>query len=119
MPAAVHPEGDNVYRLDVSGTLRKSELEKIQAAAAEEIGRVGKMRLLFVLDRFQGWERRVDWGDMRFYETFGHNIERIAIVGDEKWRDHAQMFVLADLRKSPVRYFLPGEIEQARAWLSL
>lgn len=118
MPATFQPEGGSLFRVTASGILRKSELEKVQAAAAQEIARAGRIRLLFVLDGFKGWERGADWGDMRFYEQHGHNVERIAVVGEEKWREDALLFSLADLRKEPVRYFLPAEIEQAHAWLS-
>lgn len=119
MPVTVQNEGDGVYRVEASGTLLKSELDGLQVAAAQVIAHVGKVRMLFVLERFQGWERGADWGDMRFFETFGQNVERIAIVGEEKWRDQTRMFLLADMREAPVRFFLPSEIEQARGWLSL
>jgi hypothetical protein len=45
------------------------------------------------------------------------NIEKIAIVGDEKWRDHALAFAGAGMRKAAVRFYPPSEIAQARAWL--
>jgi hypothetical protein len=50
--------------------------------------------------------------------TYGDAIERIAIVGDERWRDLALMFAAADLRKAPVEYFAPDAIAEARGWLS-
>lgn len=118
VPATVGSEGGNRYRVDVSGMLRKSEMEKAQATLVQEMAHAGKVRLLFVLDQFKGWEKGPDWGDMRFYETHGQKVERIAIVGEERWRDDALMFALADLRKSPTRYFLPAEIDGARAWLA-
>jgi hypothetical protein len=118
VPASIRSEEGNRYRVDVSGMLRKSEMEKAQATLAQEIARVGKVRMLFVLDRFEGWEKGADWGDLRFYEAHGQNIERIAIVGEEKWRDDALMFALAGLRKAPTRYFLPAELDRARAWLA-
>ena len=118
MAATIRPDGANCYRVDVTGLVSRSELEKVQAAAAQEIARVGKVRLLFVLDQFKGWQKGQGWGDMDFYEKHGQDIERIAIVGEEKWRDDALMFALADLRKAPTRYFLPAEFEQARTWLA-
>jgi hypothetical protein len=118
VPATIRSEGGNRYRVDVSGTLRKSEMEKAQATLVQEIARVGKVRMLFVLDQFKGWEKGPDWGDMRFYDTYGQHIERIAIVAEERWRDDALMFALADLRKAPTRFFLPTEIDRARAWLT-
>ena len=118
MPATIRSEGGNRYRVDVSGILRKSEMEKAQAMIVQEIARVGNVRMVFVLDQFKGWEKGPDWGDMRFYETYGEHIERIAIVGEEKWRDDALMFALAGLRKAPTRFFPPAEVERARVWLA-
>jgi hypothetical protein len=117
--ATLRHEGDGVYRIEASGTLLKSELDQVQAAVAQEIARLGKVRFLLVLRGFNGWERGADWGDLRFYEAFGKDVERIAIVGDEKWREQVRLFILADVRESPVRFFPSGEIDQARAWLSL
>jgi SpoIIAA-like len=118
VPATLKSDGDNRYRVDVGGTLARSELAKVQDAIAGEIAQVGKVRLLFVLDRFKGWEKGADWGDMTFYDQQGMNIERIAIVGEEQWRDDALMFALAGLRKAPTRYFLPSEIDGACVWLA-
>ena len=118
MPATIRPDGANCYRVVVTGLVTKSELEKVQATTAQEIARIGKVRLLFVLNRFEGWEKGADWGDLKFYDRHGDNIERIAIVGEEKWRDDALMFALADLRKAPTRYFLPADLDGARTWLA-
>jgi hypothetical protein len=118
VPATLKPDGGNRYRVDVTGTIARSELEKVQSSLAGEMARVGKVRLLFVLDRFKGWEKGANWGDMTFYDQHGEEIERIAIVGEERWRDDALMFALADLRKAPTRYFLPAELDGARTWLA-
>jgi hypothetical protein len=55
---------------------------------------------------------------MGFYMKHGDAITRIAIVGDERWRDLAMMFASADLRKAPVEFFPENAMAQARAWLS-
>ncbi len=117
MPASVRHESDNLYRVHISGVLSKTELENAQAVAAQEIKRLGKIKLLFILEQFQGWERGADWGDLDFYAAHDKDIERIAIVGEEKWRDHGLAFAGAGIRKAGVRFFLPAEIARARAWL--
>jgi hypothetical protein len=119
MPIALHHEGDNVYRLDVRGTLRKSDLDRCQDVLAGEIGRMGPVRLLFVLDGFEGWEPHADWNDLTFYVKHGDSIERIAIVGHERWRAEALMFAAADLRKAAVEFFPEDGAANARAWLSI
>jgi hypothetical protein len=110
--------GDNTFTFRVSGLLHKHEMERAQSVVAAEVERGGTVKLLIVLEKFEGWERGADWGDMRFYETHGKQIERIAIVGEGKWRDEALMFTGAGLRKTPVQYFEPHEADRARAWLS-
>jgi hypothetical protein len=115
----MHHEHDNVYRLDVRGTLKKTEMDQAQAALVDAMKRTGRVRLLFVLVDFEGWERSSAWNDLTFYVTYGDRIERIAIVGPERWRGEAMMFAAADLRSAPVEYFSSeGAPEAARAWLT-
>jgi hypothetical protein len=118
MPMTVRHDRDNVYRLEVRGMLRRLELDQCQNVLINEIGRVGAVRLLFLLDGFQGWETHDDWQDLSFYVTHGDSIERIAIVGDERWRGESLMFAGADLRQAPVEFFSPDKAANALAWLS-
>jgi SpoIIAA-like len=118
MPIAMERERDNVFRVEVRGMLRWSELESCQGRLAGEMSRIGPVRLLFVLDGFEGWEPDARWNDLSFYVRHGDSIERIAIVGPERWRDMTMMFAAADLRKAPVEFFREGAAGEARAWLS-
>jgi hypothetical protein len=43
-----------------------------------------KIRLLIVLDDFEGWDPRSSWSDPTFYVRHSDRLERIAIVGDER-----------------------------------
>jgi hypothetical protein len=118
MPIAMQHERDNVYRLEVSGVLKKSDLDHCQALLTAEMKRIGPTRLLFILKGFQGWEANPNWGDLTFYVKHGDSIERIAIVGDERWRGEALMFAAADLRRAPVEFFSESAVTEARAWLT-
>jgi hypothetical protein len=117
MPIAIQHERDNLYRVDVHGTLRKAELEQGQADLVVQMDRIGPVRLMFVLNQFEGWDTRDNWSDLSFYATAGQTIERIAIVGDERWRSEALMFAGADLRRAPVEFFTAKAVTDARAWL--
>jgi len=118
MSMTVRHERENVYRVEVQGLLRSSEFEHCQGVLRDEMRRVGPVRLLFVLDGFEGWEPHDDWRDLSFYVSHGDAIERIAIVGDERWRSESLMFASADLRKAPVEFFSPERLAGARDWLS-
>ena len=118
MPISMQHERDNIYRVEVSGVLKKSDLDRSQALLVAEMGRIGSTRLLFILQEFEGWEANPNWGDLTFYVKHGDSIERIAIVGDERWRSEALMFASADLRRAPVEFFSESALAEARAWLS-
>ena len=115
MPASIQHESGNLFRVRISGVLHQAELKDVQAVAVREIARLGTIKLLFVLEQFEGWERDTDWGDLAFYAAHDKDIERIAIVGDEKWRDEGLAFAGGGLRKAAVRFFPTAD--QARAWL--
>ena len=118
MPISIAHEGDNLFRLDIRGTLRLVEFETCQERLIAEMARTGPSRLLFVLKEFKGWEPDAGWSDLSFYVKHGDKIERIAIVGPERWRSEALMFAAADLRKAPVEFFAEGNVAEARAWLT-
>jgi hypothetical protein len=118
MAVSLRREDDNVYRMEISGVLEERDLATAQRSLAAELKGGGRIRLLVVLAGFEGWERGATWGDLTFYVGHGDDIERIAIIGDDRWRDEALMFAAADLRKAPVAYFGALDAAQARAWLS-
>ena len=116
MPISLELEGDNVFRLEVRGVLQLTEFEECQQRLAGEMARTGSARLLFVLDGFEGWDRDARWNDLSFFVKYGDRIERIAIVGPERWRSETLMF--AGVRRAPVGFFVEGTIAEARAWLT-
>ena len=116
MPISLQHERDNVFRLEVRGTLRKSDLESAVPWAAGEIERLGTVRLLWILEEFEGWDPQ-DHYNLSFYMKYGDAVDRIAVVCAERWRELAMMFVAADLRKGLVMHFPESALAEARAWL--
>jgi hypothetical protein len=117
MAVTLRHEAENIYRVDISGLLKECDLTALQQSASAEITRTGKIRLLIVLTHFSGWGPG-RWHDLSFYIRHDADIERIAIVGDERWRTETMMFAGADLRKSAVAYFSPPYRREAARWLS-
>lgn len=118
MPIDLHHERDNIFRIELRGKLRQHEFEHCQEQVLYEVSRLGPVRLLFVLDGFEGWDGQDNWHDLSFFVRHGDAIERIAIVGEERWRDLALMFAAADLRRAPVEYFGAQDRVAADSWLS-
>jgi hypothetical protein len=102
----------------ISGELRKSEVSQIQAAALEAIRRCGKISALFIIENFHGWKSGENWGDVTFMTDHDKDIVKIAVVGEEGWRDMIYAFLAKGFRSAKIEYFLPGDLAKARAWLS-
>lgn len=97
---------------------KKADYDRIIQITKEAIGREGKVRALIILEAFEGWERRGDWGDVSFMTEQGQHIEKMAIVGDEKWRHDAFAFTAKGFRATAIEFFTPSRPSEARSWLS-
>jgi SpoIIAA-like len=118
MPFTIIDASGPIISAKISGELSKAEVSQMQAAALEAIQRCGKISALFILENFQGWKREGDWGDITFMTEHDKDIAKIAVVGDEEWRDLVYAFLAKGFRQAQVEYFLPADLAKARAWLS-
>lgn len=118
MPVEMKYEPDGICALRISGILKRSEFGVEQSALERMIDIGSKPRLLVILERFQGWERGADWNDLDFMISHGGKISKIAIVGEPRWETLALAFAGAGVRRAPVKFFPPDELEQARSWLA-
>jgi len=109
---------DDFLHVRVSGVMTLADQAALQNAARVLIDRGLKPRVLAVLAGFGGWAKGQDWGDVTFLSEHGDDIARMAIVGEERWRDDALMFVAKGLRATAIEYFKPADIEGAKLWVN-
>lgn len=119
MAVTIQLENDTLAVVRVNGLLKKSELDAAQASSAKQLAAKENVnvKVLIIVENFQGWEGGADWGDMSFYAEHGDKIIKIAIVGDPKREADWMMFMGGGVRPSPVKFFPSEQIAQARAWL--
>jgi hypothetical protein len=118
MPAQFQYEPNDICVLRISGILKRSEFGVEQSALARKIDIGSKSRLLVILENFEGWERGADWNDLDFLISHGGKISKIAIVAEPRWETLALAFAGAGVRRAPVKFFPPNELQQARSWLA-
>ena len=118
MAAEIIGTDDGLITLRVSGRLTQAELASLQQRSSEIIRKAGTVRVLVLAEHFEGWEQGGQWDDFSFQEANDSRIERMALVGEEKWRDLALLFTSKDLRQFPVEYFPAEQLAAARAWLA-
>ena len=118
MPCEVISSSGNLISVRITGELKKAELDRMQSVATEFMKREGKIRMLVFLQNFLGWEKGADWEDTSFQAKHDRDIDKIAIVGDEKWRNLALAFTGKPFRPVNTEYFTPSQLEQACAWVA-
>ena len=98
--------------------LKKADYDWIIQIAKEAIAREGKIRGLAILEGSKDGSGSGDWGDVSFMMEEGQQIEKMAIVGDEKWRDDALAFTAKGFRPTAIEFFPASRMNEARIWLS-
>ena len=77
----------------------------------------GKLRLLFDMTGFHGWDAGAMWEDIKFGSRHFADIERLAMVGDKKWQQGMATFC-KPFTTATIRYFDHADAAGARKWLS-
>ena len=104
--------------LKVSGLLTIEDFEKAQSLILSELELNHKSRTLIILDNFTGWSKDPKWNDISFMEEHEDQITKMAVVGDEKWKEEIFMFVGKPFRSTEIEFFPENQIELAKRWLS-
>jgi SpoIIAA-like len=118
MPVEIIDASGKLLQIKIRGMLKKADYDRIIQIAKEAIAREGKIRALAILEGFEGWERHEEWGDVSFMMEQGQHIQKMAIVGDEKWRDDALAFTAKGFRPTAIEFFGTSRLNEARTWVS-
>ena len=102
--------------VQASGKLAKVDYEQFVPETERLIRKFGKIRVLFELHDFHGWEAGALWADIKFDLKHFKDIEKLAMVGDKKWEKGMSVFC-KPFTTAKIRYFDISRIKDARAWL--
>lgn len=106
-----------VLEIVVSGKLRHEDYETLVPEFEELLAEHGKLRLLFHMHDFHGWEMMALWDDVKFDLKHFRDIDRLAIVGDAQWERGMATFC-KPFTTATIHYFDESDIDDARRWLS-
>ena len=118
MPVTMNLESDNTLVFHFEGVLTQQQYRQFQEHI-ESVGKQnGKIKLLVILGDFQGWEAADGWAETTdLTDLIDPYLIKMALVGEERWRDKAEVFTLKGLRPVPIEYFVEDE-SAARQWLN-
>ncbi len=118
MPFTLVENSAAFLHVQISGVMSFADMTVMQKEAQKLIAGGLNPRALIELVDFGGWEKSKDWGDITFMVEHGDDIARMAIVGEEHWRDQALMFVASGLRATEIEYFTPDDLGRAKDWIA-
>lgn len=118
MPIQIEEENDGrSVAVRVTGKLVEADYKRLVPEVDRLIRRYGKLRLLFDLTDFHGWEAGALWDEVKFDMKHFADIERLAIVGDKKWERSMATFY-KPFTAATIRYFDLADEAEARKWWS-
>lgn len=111
-------EGNDGKILEVraSGKLTKEDYQHFVPEIERLIKAHGKIRVLFEMSDFHGWELSAMWEDIKFDLKHFRDIERLAIVGETKWEKGMAVFC-KPFTAATIRYFDHDQAQAARTWI--
>ncbi len=118
MPIQFNEEnGGKTLAVHVSGKLVKSDYAQFVPEFERLAHAHGKVRVLFDMVGFHGWEAGAAWADIKFATKHFSDIERLAVVGEKKWQ-HGLATFAKPFTRATVRYFDHAAAAEARTWLN-
>lgn len=107
---------DDLVHVHVRGEMRVDDQRAIHHLVTTLPG--APLRVLVTLEDFGGWEKSTAWNEAAgFLPEHGQRIARMALVGEERWREEALLFVGKGFRDTDIAYFPDDARRDAEEWL--
>lgn len=100
----------------VTGKLTKESYEQLVPLVDQLIKEHGRLRILFEMHDFHGWNVRAMWEDIKFDASHWKDIERLAIVGESKWEEGMATFC-KPFTSAKIQYFDHTKLDEAKTWV--
>ena len=105
-----------ILEVTASGKLTDKDYQRFVPEFELRVRQHGKIRVLFELSGFQGWDAKAAWDDFKFGLNHFRDIERLGLVGEKQWHRWMAGFC-KPFTQAQVRYFNRTEAAEARAWV--
>ena len=105
-----------LLEVKASGKLSAEDYEALEPGVERLIADSGKIKILFIMHDFHGWELGAVWEDIKFATKHCRDIEKVALVGEKTWEKWMSI-ICKPFTMSSIKYFDAGEEDAARQWL--
>jgi hypothetical protein len=105
-----------ILEVRVRGKLTAEDYQQFVPEVERLIEQEGKLRILFEMRDFHGWEAGALWEDVKFDLKHFNDIERLALIGEKRWQKGMSVFC-RPFTTAEVSYYPLDDLERARQWL--
>ena len=109
-------KGGKLLEVHVAGKLTREDYGHFVPEFERLVRLHGKLSVLFDMSGFHGWEAGALWEDVKFDLKHFTDIERLAMVGDQKW-EHGMATFCKPFTSATIRYIDQADAAGARQWL--
>lgn len=109
-------QGGKAMEILVSGKLAREDYQHFVPEFERLFNLHGKLRILFEMVDFHGWEAGALWDDLKFEMKHFSDIERVAMVGERRW-EKGMSFFCRPFTTAKLRYFDRKHSEEAHQWI--
>jgi len=113
----IEKKGGKILEARVSGKLTHGDYQRFMPEFGRLVKRHGKINVLFEMVGFRGWKAAALWDDIKFDLKHFTGIERLAMVGENKWQKGMSKFC-HPFTTARIRYFDRTAASEAQAWLA-
>ncbi len=116
MPLKFQEVKAKIVSVKASGKLTDEDYDEFVPWMEKLIERYGRLRMLFEMEDFRGWDAHGAWDEFKFESKHKKDLKRVAVVGDKKWEEWASA-ISGFFTGSDVRYFDRNQMDEAWDWL--
>lgn len=105
----------NIIGIQVCDKLTQDDYKSLVPLLEQAIDEYGKIRLLWHMENFEGWNLDALWKDLKFDTEHNDDVERLALVGDKQWEKWVSK--PTKLFYGNAKYFDRAQLQDAWAWV--
>ena len=110
-------DATKTFEFTVSGKVTEEDFDALSGPLADFVAKHDKIKLLEIIENFQGFDPMMLWKGMKFDIKIIPHITHCAVVSDMGWISPLTKAAGAFMA-TRLRTFDLGELDAARAWLA-
>lgn len=108
----------NVIATRATQKLTEADYDKLLPLLNNMLRQHEKIRWYFEMEKFDGWELKAFWEDVKFDASHANDFDKVAMVGEKKWEEWMTN-LMKPFTSAEVKYFDISQKDEALQWIRI